>query len=64
MVCTLIGYKMEPQVPGGWFHCQVEKVSAEFALFSIEKACITSDLTFIVCTLIDNSYEPIRMQEF
>ena len=28
-------------------------------LFSVEKARVTSDVIVIVCTLLDNSYEPI-----
>ena len=32
--------------------------------FSLKNVHITSDVIFIVCILIDNSYEPISMQEF
>ena len=39
-------------------------VQAELALFSVEKTHVTSDVIFIVCTLIDNSCEPISVQEF
>ena len=42
----------------------MEKVRAELAIFFAEKARVTSDVIFIVCTLIDNSYEPISAREF
>ena len=44
-----------------FFYNNIEKVGAELVLFSIqfEKAHVTADLIIIVCTLIDNSYEPI-----
>ena len=32
--------------------------------FSVESVCVTSDIIFIVCILMDNSYEPISEQEF
>ena len=42
----------------------MEKVRAELAVFSIEKStCFTSDIIFIVCTLMDNSYEAISALE-
>ena len=42
-----------------------EKLRVELALFCIEKSVhVTSDIISIVCTLTDNSYEPISMQEF
>ena len=43
----------------------MEKGRAELAIFLfVEKARATSDVIFIVCTLIDNSYEPISAREF
>ena len=35
-------------------------VETELALFSVEFVRVTSDVIFIVCSLMDNSYEPIR----
>ena len=37
----------------------MEKVRAELAIFFVKKesARVTSDVIFIVCTLIDNSYD-------
>ena len=38
----------------------MEKIPAELAIFfRWESARVTSDVIFIVCTLIDNGYEPI-----
>ena len=44
----------------------MEKVRAELAIFFVEKARAfnTSDVIFIVSTLIDSSYEPISAREF
>ena len=45
------------------FYNYMEKVQAEFALFSIGKALVKSDVIFIVCSLIDNSGEPISARD-
>ena len=42
----------------------MEKGRAALAILFPEKARATSDVNFIVCTLIDNSYEPISAREF
>ena len=43
----------------------MEKVRAELAIFFIEESArVTADVILIVCTLIDNSYEPISAREF
>ena len=42
------------------FYNNVEKVQMELAVFSIEKVHVTSD----ICTVIDNSYEPISHSNF
>ena len=42
----------------------MENVWAELILFSIEKKRMLSDVIFILCTLIDNSYEPISVRYF
>ena len=52
------------KVPSIFFYNNMEKVRAELILFSVKKARVTSDVIFIVCTLIDKSYEPISAREF
>ena len=45
----------------------MQKVGAKLALFSVEKAHmlhVTSDVIFIVSTLVDNGYEKISAREF
>ena len=41
-----------------------KKYERNWQFFFVEKACVTSDVIFIVCTFIDNSYEPISAPEF
>ena len=38
-----------------------KKVRAELTLISVEEECTLHHVIFIVCTLIDNSYEPISV---
>ena len=42
----------------------MEILQVELALFSVEKACGTSDVIPVVCTRIDNSYGPISVWKF
>ena len=41
----------------------MEKVRAELAIFFLNVR-VTSDVIFIVCSLLDNSYKPISAREF
>ena len=41
-----------------------KNTSRIFFIFRSESLCVTSDVIFIACTLIDNSYEPISALEF
>ena len=52
------------KLPSICFLQNMEKLRAELAIFFFEKARVTSDVILIVCTLIDNSYEPISAREF
>ena len=50
MVCKIVDQ---------FFYNNMEKVRAELA----ESARVTSDVAFVVCTLINNSYEPKSARE-
>ena len=53
---------VEPRDLGEWFHCQVlsilwRRFTSWIGFFAVEKVRVTSDVIFIVCTLIDSRYE-------
>ena len=55
------------------FHCcqfdfyknNMEEYELNWLYFPLRKCvCVTPEVIFVVCTLIENSYEPISVQEF
>ena len=59
MVYTIIDHTKLPSI-FFFFYNNMEKVRAELALFSVEKSRALHLTSFLnVCSLIDNSYEPI-----